>query len=60
MPHPLPTPTVPLAARVPLEVDALRRRLQRLTGDTVPDLLTKALRALKHSLSICADVERTS
>jgi hypothetical protein len=45
---------------VPLEVDALRRRLQRLTGDTVPDLLTKALRALKHSLSICADVERTS
>jgi len=44
---------------VPTEIDALRRRLQRLTGDTVPDLVTKALKALEHSLEHSSG-ERTS
>ena len=50
MPQPQAQPTVAFATPVPAEVDALRRRLQRLTGDTVPDLVTKALKALEYSL----------
>jgi hypothetical protein len=44
-------PTISFATRVPVEVDARRRRLQRQTGCAVPDLLDKALRALEISLN---------
>jgi hypothetical protein len=44
-------PTISFASRVPSEVDARRRRLQRQMGCTVPDLLDKALRALEGSLN---------
>lgn len=44
-------PTISFASRVPGEVDARRRRLQRQIGCTVPDLLDKALRALECALN---------
>jgi hypothetical protein len=43
-------PTFSFASRVPAEVDARRRRLQRRIGCTLLDLLDKALRALERSL----------
>lgn len=49
-------PTISFASRVPSEVDARRRRLQRQMGCTVPDLLDKALRALEGSLNSAANV----
>jgi hypothetical protein len=44
-------PTISFASRVPSDVDARRRRLQRQMGCTVPDLLDKALRALERTLN---------
>jgi hypothetical protein len=62
MPHPQAQPRVALATRVPIEVDALRRRLQQRTGDTVSKLIGRALRALERSLSGegCSDGERAA
>jgi hypothetical protein len=51
MPQTPAQPTVALATRVPIEVDARRRRLQEQTGKTVPELIDQAFLLLECSLN---------